>query len=155
MNIGLRKPKFDIWSKSVFAKILHANDGSEHAFRALSLAVEIARQYGSLLHMACVEEIPYLPELIGEVRTPIETAQRRFHGVLERARAMADAHQVRLHTHVLAGHPVASIVKLAADLDVDLLVIGARGHSALYERIIGSRADRILQLAECPVLVAK
>jgi len=36
-----------------------------------------------------------------------------------------------------------------------LLIIGARGHSALYERMIGSRADRIIQLAQCPVLVAK
>jgi Universal stress protein family len=36
-----------------------------------------------------------------------------------------------------------------------LLVIGATGHSALYERIVGSRADRIMQLAQCPVLVVK
>ena len=47
------------------------------------------------------------------------------------------------------------IIKLAADLDVDLLAIGARGHTALYERMIGSQADRIMQLAQCPVLVAK
>jgi len=38
---------------------------------------------------------------------------------------------------------------------VDLLAIGARGHTALYERMIGSQADRIMQLAQCPVLVAK
>jgi nucleotide-binding universal stress UspA family protein len=36
-----------------------------------------------------------------------------------------------------------------------LLVIGARGHSAIYERLVGSRADRIMQLAPCPVLVVK
>jgi hypothetical protein len=29
-------------------------------------------------------------------------------------------------------------------------VIGATGHSALYERMIGGRADRIIQLAPCP-----
>jgi nucleotide-binding universal stress UspA family protein len=45
--------------------------------------------------------------------------------------------------------------KIAADLSVDLLVIGATGHSALYERMIGSRADRIVQLSKCPVLVVK
>ena len=39
--------------------------------------------------------------------------------------------------------------------DFDLLVIGATGHSALYERTIGSRADRMIQLAPCPVLVVK
>jgi nucleotide-binding universal stress UspA family protein len=44
---------------------------------------------------------------------------------------------------VLAGHPVRTIVELAGRLPADLLVIGARGLSALYERMIGSRADRM------------
>jgi len=75
--------------------------------------------------------------------------------VLQRARAMAQEQSVQLHTHVVAGHPVRDIVGLAAELKIDLLVIGATGHSALYERMIGSRADRIMQLAPCPVLVVK
>jgi len=47
------------------------------------------------------------------------------------------------------------ILDLAAEIGADLLVIGATGHSALYERMVGSRADRIVQLAKCPVLVVK
>jgi nucleotide-binding universal stress UspA family protein len=139
----------------MFGKILHANDGSEHAFHALSLALAIAQQNNSELHMISVEEIDYMPEFIEEVREETGTAARRFHTVLQRARAMAAEHRVELHTHVVAGHPVRDIVDLAADLRVDLLVIGAKGHSALYERLIGSRADRIMQLAQCPVLVVK
>jgi nucleotide-binding universal stress UspA family protein len=139
----------------MFSKILHANDGSEHAFQALSLALQIARQNNSELHMVSVEEIDYMPEFIEEVRQETGTAARRFHTVLQRARAMAEKDQVKLETHVLAGHPVRDVVQLAADLKVELLVIGATGHSALYERMIGSRADRIVQLAPCPVLVVK
>jgi nucleotide-binding universal stress UspA family protein len=139
----------------MFSKILHANDGSEHAFQALSLALAIARQNNSELHMISVEEINHMPEFIEEVRQETGTAARRFHAVLQRARAMAEEHQVKLQTHVLAGHPVRDIVKLAAEIKVDLLVIGATGHSAIYERMIGSRADRIVQLAPCPVLVVK
>jgi nucleotide-binding universal stress UspA family protein len=96
-----------------------------------------------------------LPEFIEEVREERGTAARRFHGVLQRARAMAEESHVKLHTHIVAGHPVRDIVKLAADLNVDLLVIGATGHSALYERMVWSRAVRIMQLAQCPVLVVK
>ena len=139
----------------MFAKILQANDGSEHAFHALSLALLIARQNNSELHMVSVEEIDYMPEFLEEVREETGTAARRFHAVLKRARAMAEAAQVQLITHVITGHPVRDVVLLAADLKVDLLVIGATGHSALYERMIGSRADRIVQLAQCPVLVVK
>jgi nucleotide-binding universal stress UspA family protein len=139
----------------MFDKILHGNDGSEHAFNAFALALAIANQNNSELHMVCVEEIDYMPEFIEEVRQETGTAARRFHPVAQRARTMAEQHRVKLHTHVLAGHPVRDIVELAAELEVELLVIGARGHSALYERLIGSRADRIMQLAHCPVLVVK
>jgi nucleotide-binding universal stress UspA family protein len=139
----------------MFGKILHANDGSEPAFHALSLAIAIAKQNDSDLHMVCVEEIDYMPEFIEEVRQETGTAARRFHKVVQRARALAEDSHLKLHTHVVAGHPVRDIVDLAAELKVDLLVIGARGHSAVYERLIGSRADRIMQLARCPVLVVK
>jgi nucleotide-binding universal stress UspA family protein len=139
----------------MFSKILHANDGSEHAFHALTLALAIAKQNNSDLHMISVEEIDYMPEFIEEVREETGTAARRYRKVLQRARAMAEEGRVKLHTHVVAGHPVRDIVELAAELKIDLLVIGAKGHSALYERLIGSRADRIMQLAQCPVLVVK
>jgi len=38
----------------MFSRILHANDGSDKAFRALSLALAIATQNGSELHMVSV-----------------------------------------------------------------------------------------------------
>jgi nucleotide-binding universal stress UspA family protein len=139
----------------MFSKILHANDGSEHAFHALALAIALARQNVSELHMISVEEIDYMPEYIEEIREEAGTAARRFRNVLQRARKMADDSDVKLHTHVVTGHPVRDVVDLAAELDVQLLVIGAKGHSAIYERLIGSRADRITQLAKCPVLVVK
>jgi len=139
----------------VFSKILHANDGSEHAFHALALALALAKQNNSELHMISVEEIDYMPEFIEEIREETRTAARLFHKVLQRARGMADESRVKLDTHVVAGHPVRDIVELAKELKVDLLVIGATGHSALYDRLIGSRADRIVQLAHCPVLVVK
>jgi nucleotide-binding universal stress UspA family protein len=139
----------------MFSKILHANDGSEHAFHALAIALALAKQNNSDFHMVSVEEIDYMPEFIEEVREETGTAARRFHKVVQRARSMAEESHVKLHTHVIAGHPVRVIVELAKELQVELLVIGATGHSAVYERLIGSRADRIIQLAHCPVLVVK
>jgi nucleotide-binding universal stress UspA family protein len=139
----------------MFSNILHANDGSEHAFHALAMALAMAKQNNSDLHMVSVEEIDYMPEFIEEIREETGTAARRFHKVVQRARSMAEESHVKLHTHVIAGHPVRVIIELAKELKVELLVIGATGHSAVYERLIGSRADRIVQLAHCPVLVVK
>jgi nucleotide-binding universal stress UspA family protein len=58
----------------MFGKILHANDGSGHALRALPFALAIARQNGSKLQMVCAQEVPYLPELVEAIREPVETA---------------------------------------------------------------------------------
>ncbi|MCL2452978.1 MAG: universal stress protein [Alphaproteobacteria bacterium] len=139
----------------MFNKILHASDGSKHAFDALTLALAIAWQNNSELHIVCVEEIPYMPDSIAEVREATAAVAQKIQEVFQQARAIAEEQSVTLHTHTIAGHPVRDIVRLAADLNADLLVIGARGHSALYERMIGSKADRIVQLAPCPVLVVK
>jgi len=139
----------------MFKSILNANDGSGPAFRALELALDLAKQNNSELHMASVEEVASFPELIGEVETERQNANNRYKHVLKRAKAMATEKGVTLETHVLIGHPVRSIVDLAGELGADLLVIGATGHSALYERMLGSRADRVIQLASCPVLVVK
>jgi nucleotide-binding universal stress UspA family protein len=139
----------------MFATILHANDGSEQAFKALLLAIDLAEQNKSSLHMVLVEEVPAMPDSIEEIRETTATAGRRYHQVIQRARAVAEQHQLTIQPHVLAGHPVRKIIEVSHQLSADLLVIGATGHSAFYERMVGSRADRIVQLARCPVLVVK
>ncbi len=137
----------------MFETVLHSNDGSEPAFRALALAIEVAKQNTAALHLVCVEEIPPMPEFLEEIREAKGTAARRFHTVVERARHLAAAAGRELKVHVRSGHPVRVIVDLVPEVGADLLVIGATGHSALYERLVGSRADRIVQLARCPVLI--
>src|ERR1700739_4734662 len=122
----------------MFKIILHANDGSEPAFRALALAIGIAKRDAAALHLVCVEEIPPMPEYLEEIREAKGTAARRFHTVLERARHMARGAGLGRQVHVLSGHPVRLIVDLVPTIGADLLVIGATGHSALYERLIGS-----------------
>ena len=139
----------------MFKKILHANDGSEHAFHAFALALNIAKENNAELHMISVEEIDYIPEFVEEVREEIGTAARRFHTVLQRARTLAEEQRVPLKTHVVAGHAVRDILTLASDLKIDLLVIGGTGHSAFYERMLGTTAARVVHLAKCPVLVVK
>lgn len=138
----------------MFKKIC-ANDGSERAAHALAAAIALAKENRSELHMVSVEEIDYMPEFIEEVREEAGAAARRFHKVIQRARALAEEQHISIRTHVLTGHAVRDIVRLASELKPDLLVIGSTGHSQLYERMLGSRAERLVHLAPCPVLVVK
>src|SRR6202049_1738929 len=130
----------------MFKIILHANDGSGPAFKA-HLAIAVAKQNAALLHLVCVEEIPPMPEYIEEVRAAKGIAARRFHPIVERVRFQAQQNTIKLPIPVVSGHPVRMSVVLVDEIGADLLVIGATGHSALYERMVGSRAHGIFQRA--------
>jgi nucleotide-binding universal stress UspA family protein len=139
----------------MFKHIIVANDGSDGGFRALEMACDLAKLHNSKLHMISVEVLPDFPASIDEIVEEKEAENHRFHAVLERARLIAKAKGVKLATEVVAGHAAATIVERAKALKADLLIVGFIGHSALYERMIGGTADRLVRLAPCPVLVAK
>ena len=139
----------------MFKKILIANDGSEGAFKALGAALSLARSHKAQLHMICVEETQWIPGSREEVIGDKELADRKFAEVVVKAEAEAKHHRVKLMSHIVVGHPVPAIVDFIVRGGSDLLVTGFMGHSALYNRVIGSTTDRLVELAPCAVLVVK
>ena len=54
---------------------------------------------------------------------------------------------------IVEGVPFVEILKIAADLDVDLVAMGMRaGSESIAELLFGGTADRVLRAARCPVL---
>ncbi len=139
----------------MYKRILIANDGSAGAAKALTAAIALAKTLQAELHMISVEELPRLPDSIEEVTEERQAAGHRFEKVIHRAQAQAKTQDIKLRAHVVAGHAVPSIVDFIERDGFDLLVIGYMGHSALYNRIIGSTTDRLVELAPCAVLVVK
>jgi nucleotide-binding universal stress UspA family protein len=139
----------------MFKRIVVANDGSNGGFKAFAMACELAKRSGATLHMISVEELPDIPASIGEVIESKTEENHKFHEVLAKAREVARKKKIKLDAKVVAGHAVAAVVAYVKAKNADLLVVGFMGHSALYERIIGSTADRLVRLAPCPVLVVK
>jgi len=139
----------------MFRKMLVANDGSKGGEAALAAALELAKRLDLGLAMVCVEETPRYPASIDEVTEALTDAQGVFDKVVAAAKALAQAQGVAFETHIVVGHPVSSIVELIQRGGYDLLVVGFMGHSALYNRIIGGKTDRLVELAPCKVLVVK
>jgi nucleotide-binding universal stress UspA family protein len=139
----------------MFSRIVIASDGSEGAGRALSAAIKLAKTHGAELRMVSVEELPQFPASVDEVVEEKAEANHYYASVVARAKAQAQAQGVQLATHVMPGHAVKSIVEFVEAERADLLVIGYMGHSALYNRVIGSTTDRLVELAPCAVLVVK
>ena len=139
----------------MFSKILHANDGSAGAFKALEVALSMARHYRAELHMVAVEEMPWLPGTREEVLGDKELADHRFEGVIGRAKEQARKQRVKLATHLLVGHPVKAIADFVDQNGFDALVVGYVGHSQLYSALVGSTAERLVRLAPCTTIVVK
>ena len=56
--------------------------------------------------------------------------------------------------HIVEGRPYEEIVRLAAEQDADLIVIGANVHASLFggAPVLGSEIERVVRNAPCPVL---
>jgi nucleotide-binding universal stress UspA family protein len=139
----------------MYSRILVANDGSAGAAKALTAPIALAKRSKAALHMVSVEELPRFAETIGELDEEKQVQNHRFAAVIAEAAAKARSARIKIETHVLVGHAVPAIVDLVKNGRYDLLVIGFMGHSALYNRLIGSTTDRLVELAPCDVLVVK
>lgn len=139
----------------MFKKVMIANDGSEGADKALGLAIELAAKMGAELHMICVEETPQFPVSIDEVVEERRDAAHLYERVVRSAKRRAEMAGLHLHSHLVSGHAVSTIVDMVQRDGFDLLVVGFMGHSALYNRLVGGTTDRLVELAGCHVLVVK
>jgi len=136
-------------------KILHGLDGSEGSFKALAEAIDLAKRYEAELHAISVEEVPRMPETIGEMIEEKDAANGFFKDAVKKARQMASTRGVTLHPHVIVGHEVKTILEYIKRHGFDLLIIGFMGHSAIYDRVMGSTCQSLIRLAPCSVLVVK
>lgn len=121
--------------------ILVAVDGSESAFRALHVAVELANALSARLVIAS----------IAETDQDAETASAR---VLE-AHTMARAHDCAAATWTAVGAPAPLLMEAATRTASNLLVLGAHGHGWFYDRILGSVAAQLAALSEFPLLLVR
>lgn len=137
-------------------KILVGLDGSDGATKALAVAVKLASQFGAELHSISVEEkLPHYAATMGEVLESKQEAADYFRRITAEAQQSACAVGVTLHSHVMPGHEVETIVTFAKDHGFDLLVIGFMGHSKIFGRIWGSTSQNLAKLSPCTVLVVK
>ena len=60
----------------------------------------------------------------------------------------------RAIAHIAEGRPYAEIVRMAAEKEADLVVIGTNVHASLFggTPVLGSEIERVVRNAPCPVL---
>jgi len=136
-------------------KIVHGLDGSEGSFKALAEALQLAKLYGAELHCISIEEIPRYAETVGEIDEEKSASDGLYREAVERALAMARQEGIALTPHIIVGHEVKTMIEFIEQKECDLLVIGFMGHSAVYDRIMGSTCQSLVRLVPCSVVVVK
>lgn len=74
---------------------------------------------------------------------------------LQSARAALDAAALPYQYHISIGTPAEAIVQYANEQGVDQIVMGRQGQGGLQALLLGSVVNKLLHLANCPVLLVK
>ena len=139
----------------MFRKILLAYDGSEGAKLALKKALYLASYCEAELFILSVGRIPEYAETVSETEEAKEQASRYYAKILQSALEMAQEEGVQARTLVRYGKPGDVIVDVANEIGADLIVLGTRKHSPLVRRLLGATADKVVDNANCSVLVVR
>ena len=139
-------------------KILIPVDGSELSLKAMRVAMNLLQQglSGSLV-LANVQEPANLYEMVvapdSEILQRVSTAA----GVdaLEKAEGLLMEAGVVYEREIATGDPAHTIVDIAERFACDMIIMGARGASALRSALLGSVSSEVLHSAHMPVMIVK
>ena len=135
-------------------RVLLATNFRPSSTAATQIATQLASETGAELHAvyAIGDYFEQVSVMFPEGGLTALTNLRSY--VQERMVQLAREDGARAITHIAEGRPYAEIVRLAAEKDVDLIVIGTNVHSSLFggTPVLGSEIERVVRNAPCPVL---
>ncbi|WGH74892.1 universal stress protein [Tenacibaculum tangerinum] len=140
-------------------KILIPTDFSKPSEYALKLTAEIAKKANSEIHLLHMIEVPTgivdmragtnfsIPEsmvYIRKIRDKLLDCKEQFFSGNNNVK-----HAIRFQ------NPYTGIKDYSKKNNIDLIVMGAKGHTDLEEILIGSNTEKVVRNSETPVLVTK
>ncbi|MBX9818155.1 MAG: universal stress protein [Burkholderiaceae bacterium] len=139
-------------------KVLLPVDGSELSMEAVRLALRM-RQEGMHLSavLANVQEpaslyemlVAHDPDVIDHV-----SAEAGLHA-LQSARDLLDAAGMDYECEVAKGDPAHTLIDISERFACDMVIMGARGASALRSAMLGSVSNEVLHASTVPVVIVK
>lgn len=141
-----------------FRDVLAPIDFSDPARQALEVSKAFAGAYHARLHLLFVAEKRTVPTFsdtgipgVGVVEMDpkiVENAEQ----ALAQLDADVDGPEVETHYHVRKGTVSETIVDVAEDAEVGLIVMATRGLTGASRFLLGSNTERVVRGAPCPVL---
>lgn len=143
-------------SKQDFNKIIISVDGSESSFKAAKKAFLIAKNTGIEVLAIYVSDVSsfrsYIP---GDQNYDMWEREKEEEGqrALNDVEKIAEEMDTNVKTMMLKGTPEDQIIKQAKK--DDLIVMGAKGHSAIKRIFIGSVSEKVLHHTKASVMIVR
>lgn len=148
-------------------KILVPIDGSDHGWKALDLALELARNRDAeivVFHAMRYEPLPEgLKEFASVEGINLDEENALFHAARQIGDALTrvgedrvrKAGYDRVSSRGAEGRPARAIVDIANAIDADMIVMGSRGFSDAAGLFLGSVSHQVSHLAPCTCILVK
>jgi nucleotide-binding universal stress UspA family protein len=135
-------------------RVLLATNFRPSVNAASQVAAELVRRTNAEFHALYVigDYVGEMAQMFPESSAPALSRLREH--VEEKMSGFAAEAGSRAITHIVEGRPYEEIVRLATDMDVDLIVIGTSVHASLFggAPVLGPDIERVVRNAPCPVL---
>jgi len=144
-------------------KALLAIDGSTESTLALETSATLTWPMGARLEVLTVlpteAEMYGGPWSAGVAYVPSDELRDRLRAdreaLLERAVAGLRRPGLEVRTRLAEGRAASVIVDVAEEIGADLVILGARGHGAIEQALLGSVSAEVIDQTHCAVLVAR
>lgn len=159
----LRTPDEDADNSAVVSRIVVPLDGSEIAERALPVAIDLAKQFATPVHVVravdAATTLPMAPGVFGaapsisaEVTDQIwQEAETQARTTVTDAVSHLKGEGIDASGAILNGSPFFAISE--ATQPGDLLVLTSHGRSGVRRWLLGSVAEKLVREADAPVLL--
>jgi nucleotide-binding universal stress UspA family protein len=135
-------------------KILVAQDYSIESELALQMAISLAQEYQTELHLLHVLPVALAP-VAADPRPGVESDFHRATRALQRS-IPGEVHLwCKVVQEVRSGQPYREILSYAEENEIDLICMGVHGAGFAMRALFGSNTDRVLRQAPCPALIAR
>lgn len=141
----------------MFQHILVAIDGSKISNQALEAAIEEARVWKATVHAIYVVETGLFSSLPMDSTWEIMYSMLENEGTraLDKARDLADRSGVKIEILMKQGHAGNEIVRAAAELSADLVIVGSHGKSEVDRLLLGSVSSFVVSNSGKTVMVVR
>ena len=135
--------------------ILIATDGSAPANAAVAAGLDLAADENAEVVFAHVISILDLSPTTNGGDEPQRVPRAEDDSVLCAALHRARAARLPARTELLLGYPPKQILRVAREIDADLIVVGSRGLGRMKSAVLGSTSHDVLENSDRPVLVVR